>query len=57
VAISFRSTLHKMAPLSLRLVSMATANPGLVALVFGVVAAGVLVFYLVIIPPGSIAYP
>lgn len=54
---AFRSTLQRLAPLPSRIISLASANAGLLAMIVAVVAAGVLVFYLVILPPGSMPYP
>jgi hypothetical protein len=57
MALSFRSALQRLAPIQSRVVSLATANPGLLVLVISLVAAGVLAFYLVILPPGTVSYP
>ena len=43
--------MRKLTLLPERFISMAAGKPGLLALVVAVVAAGVLVFYLVILPP------
>jgi hypothetical protein len=57
MAISLHSALQKISPLTSRIASVASANAGLLAMVVVVVAAGVLIFYLVILPPGLSVYP
>jgi hypothetical protein len=57
MAISIRSAMQRLTVLPGRLVSVAAANPGLLALVFTILIAGVLAFYLVILPPSTAVYP
>ena len=57
MALSIKSAIEKLSILPSRLVSVAAANPGLLALVFTIVVAGVLAFYLVILPPTTTVYP
>lgn len=57
MALSFNSALRKVAVLPSRVVSLAAANIGLLTLMLVVVCAGVVLFYLVILPPATSVYP
>jgi hypothetical protein len=55
MATSMRSVFSRLSPA--RIQAFAYANPGILALVLSVVGAGVLAFYIVAVPPGTVAYP
>jgi hypothetical protein len=55
MAISIQSAMSRLTVG--RILAFASANAGLAVLTVSVVTAGVLAFYLVAIPPGTVAYP
>jgi hypothetical protein len=40
-----------------RVLELSAAHPGIITMVIAVTAAGILGFYLVIVPPGTVSYP
>jgi len=55
MAISFQSAMSRISPQ--RILAFAAANAGLLGLSASVMGAGILAFYIVAVPPGTVAYP
>jgi hypothetical protein len=57
MATPFRSVFSRFSILPSRLLELIAIHPGIFAILAGVMGAGVLAFYLVILPPGMAVYP